>query len=199
MSLSAQCISRISFALLLAGALCACKSRAEGSATFTVDGVNFTVPADHLIPNNVFFLSSTEVTAFNFIVNPGSSGDSLVLVNVEPRAPLCKAAEHAVSPLVRNACSGQQPQSPKPGFASSESRVYLDDFHDRWTYGPQEAPFASCFETGTTGIAHGQECFGVGTYKGIIYTMSYPDDQVNRLSEIRRELESLLSEWQVAK
>ena len=198
MPLSAQCISRILFALLLASALCACKSYAVGSATFTVDGVTFSVPEDHLIPNNVFFLSSTDGIGFNFIVNPGSSEDSLVLVTVEPSARLCKDAEHAVSPLVRNACSGLPPQSPKPEFSISESRVYLDDYHDRWTYGPKEAPLASCFETGTAGIAHGQECFGVGTYKGIIYTMSYPDDRANRLSEIRREIESLLSEWQVA-
>lgn len=199
MSRSQHRISKISFVLLLASTLCACKGYVGGPSTFTVDGVAFAVPADHLMPGTVFFLSSTDAIGFNFVVDPRSSGDSLVLINIEPRDPLCKAAEHAVSPLIRNACSGQQPQSPKPGFSSSESRVYLDDLHDRWTYGPHDNPFASCYELGTTQIAHEQQCYGVGTYKGIIYTMVYSDGQVNRLSEIRHDIESLLSEWQVAK
>lgn len=192
-------MSRISFVLLLASTLCACKGYAEDTSTFYIDGETFSVPADNLMPGSVTMLSSTDATGFNFVVYPSSERDQRVFVTIEPRDPLCASARYAVSALVRNACSGQKLRSPNPGLSSIESRVYLDELRDRWTYGQHDNPFASCFESGTTQIPYSQQCFSVGNYKGIIYTLVYPENQISRLSEIRHEIESRLSEWNVEK
>jgi len=197
MPLKRPYIAKIFRMLVLIGALSACEPYTSGHRLFSVDGATFSVPSEHLTSNDVPWLAATETSGFNFIVNPDSDADSRVFVTIEPRHALCGAGKDAVFALVRNLCSGQVPLSPKPGFVAVESRVYVDEYHDRWTYGPREAPFAVCFETGALHVPQEQQCYSIGIYKGIIYTMLYPDIQVGRISQIRKEIESLLDGWQV--
>lgn len=177
-----------------------CGAKSQQAVRYSVDGVEFSVPKEYLIPNTVPWLPMKRASGFNFALDPRSPAESHILVNVEQRKIVCRPDKVAAAPLVGDVCAGRKPSSPAPGFTAADGRMYADDSRDHWIYVAQDTsnttavvPFATCFETGQE--KKRQQCYSMGIYQGVIYSVLYPAEQVGKLPEVRLAVESHLSRW----
>jgi len=160
----------------------------------TVGTTSFEVPDDRVVSFDVAYLPASQNDGLAFRLNPGAPRPEEILVLVEPADDVCRRAATAVVDMVPRACAVARGEAkPQPiGTLTKASRS--PGISSQWEYRGQDGGVvAACSRS-----SRGGSCDASFAWRDLVYSISFDDDQIGKLAELKAQTDQLLDEWSKA-
>lgn len=195
----APLIVAVHCAVLVTAGLASCTQEAS-TQTFSIDGNQFVVPKEYLLPSQLeWFKERKPEGGFIFTNDPKLPVTEQFTVALTPRESTCRPDKVAASPLLADACSGEHQAQQFSGVGELRKELTFPGNDTFWAYtvkgpGATRTVVATCYAAASSKA--NDSCSAFGWYSSSIYSFYIKDRNIAHLSQRRAEIESLLSSWE---
>lgn len=191
----------ISFRSVVGAIILASLGGCEGGnvKSITVGGRTFHVPKAHLENYYAPWTIDGKPAGLRFIVNPDARLQEQMTVGVDPSQGTCQPSTRPKSNMLEWACKLGQDAPVQTAVAFNPEKIF-DRPGDKtqWAYKVPDGlgghrEIAGCYALGNGNVG---QCRSITSYKDLIYSVGFRDDDITRLPEILAKVNGLLSSWE---
>ena len=159
----------------------------------------FRGPRGDLIKEELPWLPTGQPEHLRFVINPEAPLQEQMSVGVDPSPGTCQPSAPPASNMLEWACKLGQGGSNRVQGAFKPEKVFdRPDDKTHWGYkvpdgagGYREVAGCYALSDGKTGL-----CRSINSYKDLIYSVGFRDEEITRLPEIWTKVDELLSSWE---
>lgn len=187
-------------AVLVTAGLVSCTQEAS-TKTFSIDGHQFIVPKEYLLPSQVAWFKTPKPSSneFGFTNDPTLPLPEQFAVGVKSRRINCRPDLLTPGSMLASACSGDRQAQQFSDVSELRKELTYPGNDVFWTYaiekpGSPRITIAYCHASVTPQV--NDTCQVFGWYSNLVYSFSIEDRNIAQLDQRRAQINSLLAKWE---